>query len=110
MSAEREVKECRALTIDLIRIVNVSQGMVRGWDRFDREYRVEFLDKLREHTRKLIEEKSISNAAYEKYVGVLDKYQRYNEQESGIDNKGMLYEQALDLAINAIHNCVEKTK
>ncbi|MCK9435747.1 MAG: hypothetical protein M0Q12_00900 [Synergistaceae bacterium] len=110
MSEEREVKECRQLTIDAVRIVNVSKGLSRGWDRIPSEGREEFLGNLKDYAHDLRENNQISADDYNNYVFTVDMLSGYNKGENTVNVVSEIYEKALDLAINAIHNCVEKTK
>lgn len=106
----KDVSTCRALTTEAVRIVNLAKGLSRGWTNLEPVFRAEHLDNIRFHARDLLDEKKISEKDHDDFTAVVDTFQRYNEGEGTIHSKEMLYEKALDLAINAIHDCVEKIK
>jgi hypothetical protein len=96
------VETCRELTTELIRIVNLSKGLSRSWHDFDRFFRAEHLDNIREHARDLLDAKKLPEKEHDDFAALLDTFQRYNEGEGTVHNKEMLYEKALDLAAKAI--------
>lgn len=104
---DAEVAKCRGITQELVRIVNLARGLAHGWDHLPRDFRAEHLDHIREHARDLLNNGDIVEKEHDEFTALVDTFQRHNEGEAGIHNKNMLYEQALDLAISAIHNCVE---
>lgn len=106
----KEVTPCRALTTEAVRIVNLSRGLSHSWGTFEQYFRDEHLNYISGHAHEMWIKDQIDDDAYNSFTALVGEFLDYNRGNEDIPNKNILYEQALDLAINAIHNCVEKIK